>query len=297
MSNNGPVHIFGEVLFDHFPDGSRVLGGAPFNVAWHLQAFGQSPRFISRIGNDPEGLEIAALMDAWGMSREALQIDGKHPTGSVQVLIEDGEPHYEIVEDCAYDFIDEALLEKKNIQGILYHGSLAIRNPVARAALNAIKARHQGKIFIDVNLRPPWWRPLTLLPLLDDASWVKLNEDELDLLCPESDGLEAAMLEFCELYDLEALVVTRGEEGAVACDRQQQHFVAVKPPESIAVVDTVGAGDAFAAILLLGLSKQWPLETTLERAQAFACAVVGKRGATVADREFYRAFSEQWGID
>ncbi len=101
------------------------------------------------------------------------------------------------------------------------------------------------------------------------------------------------MLEFCELFDLETLVVTRGEEDAVACDRQH-HFVAVKPPESIAVVDTVGAGDAFAALLLLGLSKQWPLETTLERAQTFACVLVGKRGATVADREFYRAFSEQW---
>ena len=117
---------------------------------------------------------------------------------------------------------------------------------------------------------------------------------ELAVLCPEAPGLEAAMLAFCEQFDLETLVVTRGAKGAVACDRQQ-HFVTVKPPASIAVVDTVGAGDAFAALLLLGLSKQWPLETTLERAQAFACALVGRRGATVADREFYRAFSEQWG--
>jgi fructokinase len=293
MSNNQPLHIFGEVLFDHFPDGSRVLGGAPFNVAWHLQAFGQAPRFISRIGNDPAGLEIAALMDAWGMNREALQIEGEYPTGSVRVLIPNGEPHYEIIENCAYDFIDEALLEGKDTQGILYHGSLAIRNPASRAALQAIKARHEGKVFIDVNLRPPWWDPITLLSLLDDADWVKLNEDELAVLCPESAGLEAAMLEFCELFDLETLVVTRGEEGAVACDRQQ-HFVAVKPPANIAVVDTVGAGDAFTAVLLLGLNRQWSLETTLERAQAFACAVVGRRGATVADIEFYRAFSEQW---
>ena len=293
MSNNQPIHVFGEVLFDHFPDGSRVLGGAPFNVAWHLQAFGQSPRFISRVGNDPEGLEIAALMDAWGMNQTALQMDDEHPTGSVRVLISGGEPHYEIVTDCAYDYISESMLEKKNTQGILYHGSLAIRNPVSRAALQAVKARHDGKVFIDVNLRPPWWGPETLLPLLDDGDWVKLNEDELALLCPESAGLEAAMLEFCELYNLETLVVTRGKEGAVACDRHQ-HFVTVKPPESIAVVDTVGAGDAFASLLLLGLNEQWPLQTTLERAQAFASAVVGNRGATVADREFYRAFSAAW---
>ena len=85
------------------------------------------------------------------------------------MLIQDGEPHYEIVADCAYDFIDGKLLEEKSTEGILYHGSLAVRNPVARAALQAIKARHQGKIFIDVNLRPPWWERETLLPLLHDG--------------------------------------------------------------------------------------------------------------------------------
>jgi len=295
VNNNPLLHIFGEVLFDHFPDGSRVLGGAPFNVAWHLQAFGQSPRFISRIGDDPSGHEIATLMDGWDMTREALQTDNEHPTGSVRVLIRDGEPHYEIVADCAYDFIDSKLLEEKQTQGILYHGSLAIRNPVSRAALKTAKARHQGNVFVDVNLRPPWWERETLLPLLHDADWVKLNEAELIALCPAEHGLEAAMQAFCAQFDLEMLVVTRGEQGAVAYDRQQ-HFVTVKPPASTAVVDTVGAGDAFAALLLLGLSKQWPLTVTLERAQAFACALVGRRGATVADRAFYRAFSEQWGL-
>ena len=71
------------------------------------------------------------------MSREALQTDGEHPKGSVLVLIHDGEPHYEIIADSAYDFIDEDLLDKKVIQGILYHGSLVVRNPVAPAALQA----------------------------------------------------------------------------------------------------------------------------------------------------------------
>ncbi len=293
MNNNPLFHVFGEVLFDHFPDGSRVLGGAPFNVAWHLQAFGQAPRFISRIGDDPSGHEIAALMDGWNMSRDAVQTDLAHPTGSVQVLIHKGEPHYDIVADSAYDFIDGNLLEQKQTQGILYHGSLAIRNPVSRRALQTAKAQHQGKVLIDVNLRPPWWERETLLPLLHDADWVKLNEAELSALCPEVSGLEAAMQAFCAQFDLETLVVTRGEQGAIAYD-SQQHFVTVKPPPSTAVVDTVGAGDAFAALLLLGLSKQWPLETTLERAQTFACELVCRRGATVSDRAFYRAFSEQW---
>ena len=57
--------IFGEVLFDCFPDGSRVLGGAPFNVAWHLQALGLEPLFLSRVGRDAAGREIRTAMGEW----------------------------------------------------------------------------------------------------------------------------------------------------------------------------------------------------------------------------------------
>lgn len=293
MRTDNTIQVFGEVLFDHFPDGSRVLGGAPFNVAWHLQAFGQSPCFISRIGDDLPGREIAALMDDWGMSRKALQTDPDRPTGDVRVLFRDGEPHYDIIADCAYDFIAAELLEDKITGGILYHGSLAVRNPVSYAALQAVKTRHQGKVFVDVNLRPPWWEKKSLLALLNDADWVKLNEAELATLCPESPGLEAAMLEFYELFDLETLVVTRGEKGAVAWNNGQ-HFIIVNPQGNTVVVDTVGAGDAFAAVLIMGLNRQWPLEMTLERAQAFASILVGRRGATVAGRDFYRVFNEKW---
>ena len=98
--------IFGEVLFDHFPDGTRVLGGAPFNVAWHLQAFGRRPRFISRVGRDPEGEAVREAMRTWGMDTTGLQTDPRQPTGRVSVLFDDGEPSYDIVHPCAYDAIE-----------------------------------------------------------------------------------------------------------------------------------------------------------------------------------------------
>jgi fructokinase len=297
MRDRSCIHIFGEVLFDHFPDGSRVLGGAPFNVAWHLQAFGQSPNFISRIGSDAPGQEVTALMDTWGMSRDNLQTDPEHPTGNVQVLIHDGEPHYEIASDSAYDFIATDSLRPEMTKGILYHGSLAVRQPVSHGALQAVKARHKGKIFIDANLRPPWWQTETLLPLLANVDWIKLNQAELTALCPGQVGLETTMLAFCEQYSVGTLIVTRGEEGAIAYNyKGRQGFITVKPPISTVVVDTVGAGDAFAAVLLLGLSKNWPLTLTLERAQVFASALVGRRGATVSDSAFYHIFNEQWGL-
>ncbi|MDD5277590.1 MAG: PfkB family carbohydrate kinase [Methylovulum sp.] len=296
MNTDSLTHIFGEVLFDHFPDGSRVLGGAPFNVAWHTQAFGLAPRFISRIGDDKPGHEVAALMDTWGMSRTALQTDAQHPTGSVKVLIEDGEPHYEIVPDSAFDFIAAELVAEKTTQGILYHGSLALRNSASRAALQTVKARHQGKIFVDINLRPPWWDKETVSALLHDVDWVKLNEAELaELGGFTSADLKTAMQAFCGQFGLDTLVVTCGAKGALACDKNH-HFASVKPAAITTVVDTVGAGDAFASVLLLGFSKHWPLATTLERAQAFASAMVGRRGATVADAGFYRGIGGQWFV-
>ena len=103
-----PLCIFGEVLFDHFPDGKRVLGGAPFNVAWHLQAFGRAPRFISRVGADAEGRSVLNAMRDWGMDTQSVQVDERLPTGRVSVAIVDNEPAYDIVADCAYDTIKPA---------------------------------------------------------------------------------------------------------------------------------------------------------------------------------------------
>lgn len=297
---NTLIHIFGEVLFDHFPDGSRILGGAPFNVAWHLQAFGLSPQLISRIGDDADGQVIKDLMADWGMSQVGLQSDSEHPTGQVKIEFQDGEPCYEIIVDSAYDFIDAGLIPEIGTQEItqqatqsfLYHGSLALRNPIALNALNVLKSRHQGNIFMDVNLRAPWWNRDTLCPLLEDATWVKLNEDELSELGSEASSLELAIQQFGEKFGLEGIIVTLGGKGAIVYSNQE--FISVQPNVKAQVVDTVGAGDAFASVFLLGLSQQWPIAITLERAQAFAAELITRRGATIADAEFYRAFSQDW---
>ena len=82
----GQPLIFGEVLFDRFPDGSEVLGGAPFNVAWHLQGFGLRPRLISRIGEDRAGRRVVEAMDRWGLDTAGVQRDLRRPTGAVDIV-------------------------------------------------------------------------------------------------------------------------------------------------------------------------------------------------------------------
>ncbi len=287
--------VFGEVLFDQFPDGAAVLGGAPFNVAWHLQAFGARPVFISRVGDDSLGRQIRSAMQSWGMDLAGLQLDSAHPTGRVQVEIEGGEPHFDILPDQAYDFIDPAALPPLAGGTMLYHGSLALRRPEARRAFERLHASVAAPVFVDVNLRAPWWDREVVLDHLGNAEWAKLNEDELVLLAPASAGADfmsrAAALQ--EDRKLSLLIVTRGAQGAMVRTASDEVYE-VTPGTGVQVVDAVGAGDAFASVMLLGLLEAWPLDIALRRAQEFASAVVGIRGATPRDTGFYTPFIETW---
>lgn len=285
--------IFGEVLFDNFPDGSRILGGAPFNVAWHLQALGRQALFISRVGEDGAGREILAAMQSVGMTRSAMQIDAAHPTGSVAVSITDGQPSYRILDQQAYDYINAEALQHQPPQSLLYHGSLALRNPVARQTLLDLKHSWRGPIFLDVNLRSPWWQADEVLGWVAGADWLKLNDEELELLLPGEQSISNKMHLLQQTYHLNGVVVTRGRQGALALDSSGELF-SIAPDGNIDIVDTVGAGDAFAAVLLLGIAENWPMAQTLKRAQDFASALVGRRGATVTDPAFYQGFIEAW---
>lgn len=290
--------VFGEVLFDRFPDGRQVLGGAPFNVAWHLHAFGAGPLFVSAVGDDRLGAQIARSMEGAGMDRAGLQRDPAHPTGTVEVTLDGGEPSYEIVAGRAYDHIDADGLPSLPPGALLYHGSLALRAAPSRAALDRLCAGKDTAIFVDVNLRDPWWEADRLRALLERATWVKLNADELRRLAPpgtDDADVETRARALQRHYGLDIVYATLGAKGALALDAAGAAH-SVVPSGRVEVVDAVGAGDGFASVLILGLLRRWALGQTLTRAQAFASAIVGRRGATVHDPAFYAGFRADWSL-
>jgi len=288
---SGRPCIFGEVLFDHFPDGRRVLGGAPFNVAWHLQAFGQQPYFVSRVGDDADGASIRAAMRNWGMDTSGLQTDPQLPTGRVQVSIEQGEPTYDIVHPAAWDAIE--CPESPPDMALFYHGSLSLRDPANRQTLAVLRNQRPSFVFVDVNLRAPWWSPRQVLEELEGADWVKLNRHEFEQLWPGSGPFRTRAGALMREFGLRGLVITNGEHGAELLTAGGE-YLATQPARGMVVADTVGAGDALASVIVLGLLRQWPLEVSLERAQFFASAIVGRRGATVNDRNFYAPCAREW---
>lgn len=287
--------IFGEVLFDCFPDGREIPGGAPFNVAWNLQALGVPSFFISRVGADPLGTKIIESMNNWSMTTRYLQVDPSRPTGRVMVTLQNGEPQFDILADQAYDHITADLPALTDNVAFLCHGSLALRSRVNQKTLAQLKKRYPCPLFIDVNLRDPWWSRGHVLSLLEDATWLKLNEHELTTLFPGPADIAGSCRMILDRFNLKGVFVTCGSKGAVAVTGVNElYFVA--PANSTDVVDTVGAGDAFSSVLLIGLAGNWPMPTIMERAQDFASGIVSLHGATTMDRNFYTPYAKKWNL-
>lgn len=293
--DNRPI-MFGEVLFDMFPDGSVALGGAPFNVAWHLQAFGLAPLLISRVGADALGRQVCGAMLEWGMDRSGLQVDSAHPTGTVNITFDDGEPEFDIVPNRAFDYIDRYALPPYWTSRPIYYGTLAMRNPVSRETLWELKNNSEGISFMDVNLRPPWWTHEGVMEILHGAGCIKVNQDELKQIVQSGTSIDARAEWLLANTSAQSIIVTRGKEGATLYTPEDSP-VKIAPQPAQKVMDTVGAGDAFSAIMLLGQIEGWRIDVTMNRAQEFASAIVGVRGAIVRDKQFYRRFSVGWGTE
>ncbi len=296
-SDLSPIHgrpiIYGEVLFDTFPDGREVLGGAPFNVARHLHGFGCQPLFISRVGDDARGEQVRQAMQAWGMDVSGLQLDNEHPTGIVQIAMQGKSHTFDILADQAYDYIDaEAALSllKQGHYGLLYFGSLIERSPISRATLEQLRAQHLPQ-FVDINLRAPWWKQKRIMELVQGIDWLKLNNEELRELGYGGDTRNAAAMLYAE-YGFDTLVVTCGEQGAlIVSDESIEEGTPVAVEQ---LVDTVGAGDAFSAVCILGLLKGWEWRKTLRHALGFAARLCEVRGAVLPERSWYDSALTGW---
>lgn len=280
--------VFGEVLFDHFPD-HTVLGGAPFNVAWNLQGLGLRPLTISAIGTDASGDRVRNRMARWGMDTNGLQVSQNRPTGQVAVTIERGQPSYEIVPDQAYDFITTLpTVVTGELGALLYHGSLAWRSEVTRRTLRQwIDA--QVPRFVDVNIRRPHYSDEWLDELLPGAAWVKVNDEELGAITETNvdsgDSVHSAVEILKRRYGDSVFFVTAGSKGAYCISGDQMIFHAA--PQQPNLQDTVGAGDAFSAMTIEGICRRRSIPETMKRAVSLAARVCGINGATSEDRCLY----------
>ncbi len=282
----------GESLFDII-GGQYRLGGAPLNVAYHAHQLGRDVGgrgvVVSRVGQDELGRRIADHLRSAGMVTDHLQTDPDRTTGRVYVrLDEKGQPDYDIVADAAWDMLwfnpeDEDLA--MSCEGVCF-GSLAQRDAQARNSIYRFldTARHGTKLF-DANLRQTFYDQRILRRSCELADALKLNTDELPLLARElgidedrdSDATAQRML---RSFDLKLVALTRGKDGTRLYLPDQ--IIDGKPAEYDAAddADAVGAGDACAAAILVGLALRLPPQKIADLANHCGAFVASQPGAT-----------------
>lgn len=276
------ILCIGEVLWDRLPSGAKP-GGAPMNVALHLNAIGLNAAIASSVGNDDAGQELIDFLQKSGVKTDLIQVDDTLPTSEVLVHLDaSNNASYEICEPVAWDNIQLTgkLAKKAQNSGLIIYGSLASRNKTSRETLLHLLDNDAVKL-IDVNLRKPYDKQDVLELLLQKTDIVKLNDDELVVFAGwhgvKSTNEKELVDWFVKQFGVEMLIVTRGEKGAIM---YYKHEFFEHPGFKVNAVDTVGAGDAFLAGLVASfLQKKTPSE-----AIAFACAtgafVASKAGAT-----------------
>jgi fructokinase len=274
-----PVVVgIGEVLWDLLPAGKQ-LGGAPANFAFHAGQLGAEAYVVSRVGDDELGREIVRRLDALGLNREFVQSDRDHPTGTVDVRLDaNGVPSYVIHDGVAWDWITPtpAMLDLARRADAVCCGTLAQRTPGnAYAILQFLSATREDCLRVfDVNFRQRYYDADVVRHSLFASNVVKLNEDEvpvLTALLPRAVELR----DFPRLFDLRVVALTRGPRGSVLFTKDGVYDHPGVPAD---VVDTVGAGDAFTAALVMGLLAGRPLDEindSANRLAAFVCAQPG----------------------
>ncbi len=274
----------GEVLWDMFPEGPQ-LGGAPANFACHARALGAHGGVITRIGRDQLGREVEERFALAGLSLGMVQVDPQAPTGTVTVRLNgDGVPHYVIQEDVAWDRLEfnPLMIREVETANAICFGSLAQRSPASRSVIQQLLAAAPLdclRVF-DINLRQNYFSQEVIEKSLLAANVLKLNDAELPVLArllslagPVKNQIET----LAQRFQLQVVALTRGPEGSLLFQSGEWSDCGTIPS---LVVDTVGAGDAFTAALVMGLLGRLPLHEIHLLADEVARYVCTCPGAT-----------------
>lgn len=273
----------GEVLWDLLPSGPQ-LGGAPVNFAYHARQMGAEVRVVTRVGKDGHGREILRRFEEMNIDTTAVQLDDQLPTGVAAVSIDGGTPQFTINNNAAWDALrvsEEALDAVRSASAICF-GTLAQRSESAASVIQRLVATTPVKALrvFDVNLRQGFYSREVLERSLEIANVLKLNDHELAVLSPTFElkgDVRQKIEQLAGRFDLQLVALTRADKGSLL---HQFGAWSELPGRKMDVVDTVGAGDAFTAALVMGMLHQLALEEVHRIAADVAGFVCSCPGAT-----------------
>ena len=289
MGPAGTMRILcvGEILWDVIGTVEH-LGGAPLNFAAHAQKLGHEVFPLSAVGDDERGHRALELITARGISTQFIRMLPGKSTGTAEVELDlDGKPTFHIVRPAAYDFVALSASELQSLANLkphwVYVGTLFHTSSAALAStLRLLNAMSSAERFYDINLRDDNWNIRAVEELCLQSTVVKLNAWEAECLDAtfdleeEHESIESFARRWTDRFGVRIICVTCGDRGCSIL--KDGHFTQI-PGFRVEVTDTVGAGDAFSAAFVHGLSRGWDMEQVGRFANAVGAVVASKPGA------------------
>ncbi len=296
----------GEILVEVMREGLEVdlatpgifrgpyASGAPAIFAWAVAALGAEVRFLGAVGDDPFGELCTRHLREAGVDVRAVKRVSGRTTGIAFVRYKPGgerEFVFHVAESAA------ASLTPDDLSSDLFEGvtwlhvtgsSLAVSKSMREAcykAIEEVKARG-GRISFDPNLRPELGDADTLRELcaypLEHADLVLPSGAEASFLTKNPNRIEACR---SLVTPSRYVVLKRGAAGSTLFTPSEKRDV---PSIRIHEVDPTGAGDCFAAALLVSLTQGFPLADSVLKANrigAYSVAVQGPMEAPLSPRD------------
>jgi fructokinase len=290
------ITAIGEILFDVYPT-TKNLGGAPLNFLYHVNKITGEGNIISRVGCDVLGKNALGFLDKNNISTNYVQLDHLHPTGIATVLFDGNkQPLFLIDNERAYDYIEptpELVDVVQRETDCFYFGTLAQRNVVSRKTIQFLLNKGV-KYFHDLNIRDNFFNKEVIEQSLKAADLVKVNSDELKLLnnlfLNADFEINKTSKDIMEKFGIEFIAATQGSDGSVLFRNNEVEYY---KPDPVDIVDSVGAGDAFSAILCIGYLQRWSLRKINKLANFFAAEICKVKGALPEDDEVYDLIKEK----
>lgn len=265
-------------------------GGKGANQAVAASRAGARTAFAGCLGRDAHGDALAAALAAEGIDL-ALTHRVAAPTGVALITVEDdGENRIVVVPGANHVFGPEHLPARLESGTVLL---VQLEIPIETVLAAAAKMREAGGITI-LNASPVAAIPAeTRLALLDAADIVLVNETEAAALLGIGslvDALEAARR---LAHGRRAAVVTLGAQGVAWAESGGGG--GQMPAHQVAVVDTTGAGDAFAGAFACAVERDASLEEAVRYGNAAGALAATRSGAqpSLPDRAAIVAFLER----
>jgi len=274
------IYCYGEVLWDIFYD-KTTIGGAPLNCALRLHSLGNRVEIISAVGEDSLGDKLISFINDNGLSSQFISTN-KHETGKVIVALDkDNNATYDIKNFVAWDFIYPNNLMVKKIQNsnAFIFGSLSSRNLQSKKTLFELIEKASFKV-LDVNLRAPYYDFETIKKLVEKADFIKFNEEEIIEISGKlghiNKDIKSCVLFISKFSETNSICVTKADKGAILFHENKFHQ---HNGFKVKVIDTVGSGDSFLAMLINELLNKNDPDKSLKKACAIGAMVATKSGA------------------